>query len=90
MLEAFIEIWQLKKLAQTLVNLGQSKKILDVDEPFSISQIGKTSPLSPPPKTLFEAIFSQRELLFELHRTFFFFGHNGGKIWPKKKKHWFH
>jgi hypothetical protein len=31
MLEA-IEIWQLKKLVQTLVNLGQSKKILDVDE----------------------------------------------------------
>jgi hypothetical protein len=52
MLEAIIEIWQLKKLAQTLVNLGQSKKILDVDEPFSISQIGKTSPLSPPPKNI--------------------------------------
>jgi hypothetical protein len=34
MLEAVVEIWQLKKLVQTLVNLGQSKKILDVDEPW--------------------------------------------------------
>jgi len=59
-------------LVETLVNLVQSKKILDVDEPFSILQIGKTSPLSPPQKKLLEAIFAQRKLLFELHRTFFF------------------
>jgi hypothetical protein len=39
MLEAIVEIWQLKELVQTLVNLGQSKKILDVDEP-----IGKRKP----------------------------------------------
>jgi len=48
MLEAIVEIWQLKKLVQTLVNLGQSKRILDVDEPFFILQIGKTSPCPPP------------------------------------------
>jgi len=69
MLEAIVEIWQLKKLVQTLVNLGQSKRILDVDEPFFILQIGKTSPCPPP--RLLEAIFSQRKLLFELHHTFF-------------------
>jgi hypothetical protein len=44
MREAIVEIWQLKKLVQTLVNLGQYKKILDVDEPFVILQIGKTPP----------------------------------------------
>jgi hypothetical protein len=34
----------IKKIGSNFCELGQYKKILDVDEPFFISQIGKTPP----------------------------------------------